>query len=99
MIGTTTRRWWEEPYDAFLPASLEAGNDGRTNQDDWTRNVAAVSPQTGGEMCTEMRKSPIGSRGRHETWLSETDGCHETLLRNLIRAATSAPALRIVCIH
>ena len=33
-------------------------------------------------MCTEVRNSPIGSRGRHETWLSESAGCHEALSRN-----------------
>jgi len=33
-------------------------------------------------MCTEVRNSPIGSRGRHETRLSGTAGCHETLSRN-----------------
>jgi hypothetical protein len=79
---TTTRRWRVETRDAFLPASLEAGDDERTNQDDWTRNVAAVSPRTGGEMCIEVCNSPIGSRGRHETRLSETAGCHGTLSRN-----------------
>ena len=82
---TTTRRWWVKTRDAFLPAgrmnSLEAGDDGRTNQDDWTRNVAAVSPRTGGEMGTKVRNSPIESRRRHDTWLREATGCHETLPR------------------
>jgi len=33
-------------------------------------------------VCTEVRNSPIGSRERQETRMSETTGCHETLPRN-----------------